>query len=233
MSELLDECEAVPLDLESLPAFDRDALSFFIRNDVVDDPFIDFSFREDISCAHLQFLKMKERLPNATFTAFLFWCAAKSLCETRHTNFRHINGIWYELKNPPFFMPFETGGESRLGSAVFKNVKNMTFDDFLETYLSVSEKARRGELASFAGAELYALAHNMVNLPNLRFSSVKAHVSCCKSAHVWWLMGQRHEEADKLQVPMTIRMHHANGDPVILNRLLTRFRNYISKLEIN
>lgn len=229
ISQLLEECKAQPLNLDEISSFDKEALLLFTNEDVFDDPYIAFSFDHDISIAKLTYTGLKEKIPSATFTSFLLWCAAKSLCENRQANFRLVQGQWYELFNPPFFMPVATGNASRLASIGLKNLKNMSFDEFVAYYREAIEKARCGEVPPFGSVEFFHMGHHLVNLPNLRFTHVKSQMAKHKSLHMWWTFGQRYELGNMMKVPMTLRMHHANGDPVVLDSLLKRFNLLCSK----
>lgn len=228
MHQLLDQCRAVPLVLEDLPLMDQQALDFFCNPDLVSDPFVDASFTHDITKARACFDALKQDVPDATFTAFLTWCIVKSLSSVAHANYRKVDGKWYDLKSPPFFMPVTTGLEPRLAGIVLMGVAEMDFAAFSEYYNREIARARRGEIAPYAPVQEFLLSHNLVNLPNFRFNSIKPQATREKSTHVWWIMGQRHEKDGALLVPMTIRMHHANGDSVIFARVLEQFGSYCS-----
>jgi chloramphenicol O-acetyltransferase len=224
--QFLEACEAVRLDLNTITSFDRDALPFFINEELISDPFVDASFRCDITKAKHTFAGHKARLKDATFTGFIFWCAIKALSSVRQANFRIWRGHWYELKNPAFFMPIATGDEFRLASTIMQNVCGLSFEDFTTQYADLIARAKGGEKFSLVNTEIFGLAHNLVNLPNIRFTNIKPHALRHKNTHVWWLFGQRYEEAEKLYVPMTMRMHHANGDPVIFDQIMGAFERY-------
>lgn len=224
LESLIEEYEGKPLHLGALGTFDQTVLNFFVNNDYVDDPFVDASLTHDISAAAKNFESLKNTHPKASFTAFLLWCAAKSLLEIRPLSWRFLNGTWYELQNPPFFMPIQTGNpEARLTATILKNIKYASFGDFVAQYHSVINEARTNANSALCDANTYLLAHHLVNLPSLRFTSLKPQTGRIKSTHVSWAFGQRHEESGAVKAPMMIRMHHANGDPLILDMLLRVF----------
>ena len=221
---LLDKYDGKTLDLGELSDFDQKILGFFVNSDYVDDPFIDVSLTHDISCAVKNFALIKSTYQEASFTAFLFWCAAKSLLEIRALNYRFFNNNWYEINNLPFFMPIQTGNkEARLAATVLNNIKYQSFGDFVLNYNTSITKARITTNTAISEPDLYLLSHHLINLPNLRFTSLKPQTPRIKSTNVSWVFGQRYEENGTWKVPMMIRTHHANSDPLILDQLLKKF----------
>jgi chloramphenicol O-acetyltransferase type A len=227
LRELLDSYEATPLRVDELPPFDQAALGFFCNSDLVDDPLIDFSFLLNIDDAKRAFDAKHQTTPGATFTAYLLWAAATSLANNRRLNWRKCGDTWYELGNPPFYMPIATGQASRLASTVLTNVKGSSFESFAKQYARAVEDAINGKAPALADDDVFALAHNISNLPNLRFTSIKPHAARHKSTHVWWCFGQRHQTTEGLCVPVAVRMHHANGDPVVLDELVKAFKKAV------
>lgn len=224
---MLEEYEGSLLSLETLSEHDRKMLDFFLDKDIVDDPFLDFNFSQDLTSANTTFEKLKTQSPDATFTSFLIWCSAKSLCQVRNLNWRKFEDRWYEFKNPPFYMPVSTGKASRLTQVIFKKVAQSSFQEFSAQYLHLIREAREKETPAFAPPEMYHLAHLMNNFPDLRFTSYRPHHGRNKSTHVRWVFGQRYEDGKKLTVPMMLRINHSNGDPMILAQLLRIFYQYL------
>jgi chloramphenicol O-acetyltransferase type A len=230
LEALIDEYEGKPLPLGQLTAFDQTMLNFFVNSDFVDDPYIDVSLIHDISAAARNFDVIKALYRESTFSAFLLWSAAKSLLEIRHLNWRYFNNSWYEFNNLPFFMPIQTGNdEARLASVILKNIKYSCFSDFVEYYNASVAKARTTTNTAVSDPSLYLLSHHLVNLPALRFTSLKPQTPRIKNTNVSWIFGQRYEENGILKVPMMIRMHHSNGDPLILDQLLKTFSTKIAQ----
>ena len=119
---MLREYQGIPLDLKELSLYDQQALEFFMNEELVDNPFMNFSFNHDISVATENYQKMT--LPGSSMTAFMIWCAAKSLCSIRQLSWRKLGDAWYEFKNLPFYMPIATGLESRLVTPLLRNISN-------------------------------------------------------------------------------------------------------------
>ena len=90
----------------------------------------------------------------------------------------------------------------------------------------IVQNAKAGKLPSLGQPELFSLAHNIVNLPHLRFTGLTPQTARKKSTHVFFIFGQRYLENGKNLVPITVRMHHANGDPIILQNLMSTFDDF-------
>ena len=120
-------------------------------------------------------------------------------------------------------MPVATGKTSRVSGIVLKNVRHSTFEEFSNQYREKVDEALIGTPSALSPPDLFFLAHNLNNLPNLRFTGIKPHRGTVNSTHVWWSLGKREDKEGSCTVPMMIRMHHANGDPVILKALMDSF----------
>lgn len=83
LNQLLDTYGGRPLDVANLPQFDQDALQLFTSEEIIDNPFLDFTFQHDITQAEETFSRIKAQIPHASFTAYLVWASAKSIAHGR------------------------------------------------------------------------------------------------------------------------------------------------------
>ncbi len=217
------------LNLKDLPEYDRQALTFFIDKSHIADPLMSFTVELDITYARRVYDMFFKQADGASFTAYLTWSMFHTFMKFPQLSRRYIGNTWYTFKNIPLFFPVATGRASRLVSVLIENVASMTWEEFCFEYRAKVDLARSGKLSPLGCPEAFYVAHHVANLPHLRFSGMKLHRGSRECTFPMVYFGERYFDKDKLMCPLFAQLHHSNGDPELLSRLLGEFQNIVAR----
>jgi chloramphenicol O-acetyltransferase type A len=185
-------------------------------------PYIDITLQLDVTEAYAGY--QARPVEGASFFAFLLWHLAQTLARYPDFNLRRVNGEWYQLHNPPIFVPVAVGGDLRFQEMVLEDVYRRDYADFIAQYRAALHRARR-EPASRqreTGRYFY-LGHLIGNLPTLQFSALTLHWREGIAGHTAFYFGKRYWNGERLLMPFAAQLHHACTDPFLLDGLLQDF----------
>lgn len=173
--------------------------------------------------------KRRATTGGGSFFAFLVWRLAQTLSGHPAFNLRWVNHAWYRLHNPPIFIPVAVGGAVRFGEMVLENAYQQDYPTFLSHYLEQLRTARQpGSRPQLTSSEIQ-YAHFMGNLPYLRFTGLTLHWRPDQMiGQSYFYVGERYSQAEHLLIPLAVKLHHACTDPLVLNAVLSDFRERFS-----
>ena len=223
MTELLERYRPELVDPETMGEWLRWSLDFFTQP-VLQMPYLDITLQLDVTTEYQRYQAEKSGA-GASFFAFMLWHLAQTLAAEPSANLRLIDGKWYRLHNPPIFVPVALGGEARFGSLVLDDVYRQDYPEFLDNYQQrlAAVRAKRGEEPM--SDLVFRCAHFIGNLPYLRFTGLNLHWRADQMVgQSCFYFGQRYAEGARLMQPLAAKLHHACMDPLILNNLITAFK---------
>jgi chloramphenicol O-acetyltransferase type A len=197
------------------------ALEFFTEEGVTQSPYIDITLQLDVTAAYAGY--QNQRVEGATFFAFLLWHLAQTLARYPDFNLRRVDGEWYQLHNPPIFVPVAVGGNIRFQEMVLEDVYRRAYSDFIAHYSASLHQARQGLASQKETSRYYYLAHMIGNLPTLQFSALTLHWREGIAGHTLFYFGKRYWNGGKLMIPLAAKLHHACTDPFMLDAVIQDF----------
>jgi chloramphenicol O-acetyltransferase type A len=214
--------QAQPLKAELREGWREWALDFFTEESVLQSPYIDMTLQLDATDAYAGY--QNQPVEGATFFAFLLWHLAQTLARYPDFNLRRVDGEWYQLHNPPIFVPVAVGGSIRFREMVLEDVYQRDYADFIAYYREALHQARQG-LANQQKetSRYYHLAHLIGNLPTLQFSALTLHWREGIAGHTAFYFGKRYWNGERLMLPFAAKLHHACTDPFLLDAVIQEF----------
>lgn len=202
----------------------RWSLGFFTEP-VQQNPHLDITLQLDLTEAHAAYQQRKSRHDGAgSFFGYLLWHLARALACQPSFNLRWVDGEWFRLHNPPIFVPVAVGGETRFRDLLLEGVKDLDYAAFLAVYQRQLEAARRPDGLRPDHSQGFRFAHFIGNLPYLRFTALSLHWRADQTiGQSIFYFGQRYREGERLMLPLSVKLHHACTDPLVLNELLADF----------
>jgi chloramphenicol O-acetyltransferase type A len=214
--------QAQPLPAELREGWRAWALDFFTDDQVLQCPYIDITLQLDVTEAYAAY--QEQRAEGATFFAFLLWHLAQTLAKYPDFNLRRIDGRWYQLHNPPIFVPVAVGGSLRFQEMVLEDVYQRDYAGFIAYYREALNEARqRPASRQNETSRYFYLGHLIGNLPNLQFSALTLHWREGIAGHAAFYFGKRYWNGDRLLLPFAAKLHHACTDPFLLDSLIQDF----------
>ena len=198
------------------------SLDFFTDQEVLQIPYVDITLQLEVSNAYA--LYQKQAVKEASFFAFLIWHFAQILKTHLSFKLRLVNDTWYIIHNPPVLIPVAVGGQQRFFELVLNDVALLDYPQFSVLYRQELEKIRAGQ-GQRATAESFYFSHFFGNLPNLQFTGLTLHYRQENiSGQTMFYFGKRYEVAEKMYIPLSVKLHHACTDPFVLDLLLQDFQ---------
>jgi chloramphenicol O-acetyltransferase type A len=211
-----------PLDDAEKAGYLDWSLDFFTDGAVQQDPFVDVTLQLEISDAYADYTALA--LPGLTFFSFLIWHLAQALQGQLDFKLRKIKGQWWVLENAPIVVPVALGGKMRFAELLLQNVSQQSLEQFAGQYRNALDAARAG-FAPRMDPQTFSTACFVGNLPQLQFTALNLHwrkseVECQPSFY----FGKRYVQGERLMIPLSIKLHHACTDLLVLNSLIDVFR---------
>jgi chloramphenicol O-acetyltransferase type A len=200
------------------------ALDFFTEEDVAQSPYVDITLQLDVTAAYAWY--RNQGVEGASFFAFLLWHLAQTLMRHPDFNLRRVDGEWYQLHNPPIFVPVAVGGSIRFQEMVLEDVYQRDYTDFIAYYADALRRAREGRTSHEETSRYFYLGHLIGNLPTLQFSALTLHWRAGIAGHTAFYFGKRYWVGEKLTIPFAAKLHHACTDPFTLDLLLQDFLSW-------
>lgn len=221
--ETLARFGARPLDLSRLGSYQNWALKNFHDDKRFTNPDLVMTLELDLTAARRAYDK-NFAAPGSTFTAYLCFALIQALKRHECFQYRHVNGDWYILDNPPVFLPVATDGHDRFRDAFLFGTFSMDWNAFRAHYRDVVDQARGLNGFEVGAAEdIFYLPVMIGNLPNLRFTSFTLHQSNRHTGRPTFYFGARYEKDGRLLTPLSVTVDHSNADPQVLDALIRDF----------
>ena len=229
LQEALEAYQGIKLQSNQLSKYQQWAFSFFHDEDFVVNPNLSITLELDLTDARNVYENSFQNTIGASFQAYLVWNLTKALC--LHWTFctRKIDGEWYLFKNPPVFFPIAVGGEDRFKHVIINDVTLMDWTKFSKVYRE-SIQYPKMDVDSFPQL-IWAISHFIGNLPALNFTSFQFHRGSMKTGRPLFYFGQRYNLQQRLKVPVSITLDHANADPYVLNELIQTYQNLLTQVK--
>lgn len=205
------------LDASELTGWFDWSLDFFTDPHVLQTPYVDITLQLDVTEAY----QCYRRQPgDGSFFAFLVWNFMRTLKDHLSFKLRLVDTQWYVIENPPLLIPVAVGGQQRFVELVLDNVSLLDYAEFSTLYQQQLQQARAGN-GRRATAEEYYFSHFFGNLPNLQFTGLTLHYRQGDIAgNTFFYFGKRYPIAQRLYIPLAVKLHHACTDPYVLDLLL-------------
>lgn len=220
--------EVIPLTLtEPVGNYQPWALDFFTNPELVPVPYIDITVQVDISTASTKWETMLSK-GKGTLTAWLTWNLMRSLKEFPCFQWRHIDGQWFEVQNPPLFCPIAVNRADRFSNLVLENPFKMTWQEFAEAWTDLKQRIQSEGVFDTTDTSVFEFSQVVGNLPHLYFTSLSLHQPASSCQHFFYFGARRHDAQGAMQMPLAAKLHHSSCDPYIFDLLL---KDYVQRLE--
>ncbi|NEP14692.1 MAG: hypothetical protein F6K14_31750 [Symploca sp. SIO2C1] len=202
------------------------ALEHFIDETKILNPYLDITLKLDLTDAEKNY---QDNFQNeySTFTSFLIWKLLKALKKHPPFWWRYINEKWYQVNNPPLFYPIAVGGKSRFGEIVINNATKLGWLEFSQLYQNSKDSILSHAILPKSREFAYQLGQFVGNLPSLDFSSFAMHTYRRSTQSCFYFGKRTYDNKKKLTVPLAIKFHHGNLDPLLVELLV---RDYLDEL---
>lgn len=229
-SELLEKFGGKKLIMNEISSYEQWSLNFFHQKDIVREPNLQMTLQLDITKGISFYDEQLKSLEGSSFTAYLMWCLVESMKKHPYFRYRKIEGEWYVFDNLPVFAPIAVGGPTRFTEIIVEDPAISPIATFFINYRSCVEAAfnREGDFAPLP-VLVWATAHFIGNLPNLKFSSFQLHSSALDSARPYFYFGKRYQEGGQTMIPLSITFDHSNLDPFVLSAFMEDFEKTLSQ----
>ncbi len=221
LTQLLNEFQGTPLDIEKLSSYEKWALSFFHNEKEISDPHIDITLQLDISDAEKHYLSGPSKTAGTSFTAYLYWNLIQAMKKNPPFLWRCIDNRWYHFTNLPLSFPIIVGGKERFNDLLIKNVCSMSWDEFCIEYRCMVDTAIKNKKEfQPVDYDLWRLTIFIGNQPDLQFTAMNIHTQIKKTGRPLFYFGKRYRTGERLFAPLFISFDHSNIDPYVLDKLL-------------
>lgn len=229
IKKLLDEFDGSPVDESKYSAYVRFALKLFHDKSIIADPNIEMTLQLDITDAERYYRAGPANERGASLTAYLTWCLIQAIKRYEFFTFREIDGKWYNFKDLPLFFPVAVGLKERFNEILIDKVCRMEWKEFALEYRRKIEEAKAKERPyEPISTELWHISIFIGNLPDLQFTSLKAHSSKDDHGRPFFYFGKRYENGGRLFVPFWVMFDHSTLDPCILSAFLSDYNKILT-----
>ncbi|NES46358.1 hypothetical protein [Moorena sp. SIO2C4] len=228
----LDKYDAIPLDTDQYKnSYVGWALDFFIDETKVINPYLDITLRLDLTDAENNY---NDNFKNdySTFTCFLIWKLLKALKKHPPFWWRFINQKWYQINNPPLFCPTAVGGEVRFAEMIINNATKLGWLEFYQLYRNSKDSIFANPILPNNNDRYYAyqLGQFVGNLPGLDFLSFSMQTGRGNTQSFFYFGKRTYDNnQQRLTVPLAIKFHHSNLDPMLIEVLVKDYLAELSK----
>ncbi|MFM1841417.1 MAG: hypothetical protein RLZZ490_148 [Cyanobacteriota bacterium] len=199
------------------------SLAFFTDQSLLQIPYIDLTLQLDVTNAYQYY--QAEKVTGSSFFSFLLWHWMQCLRENWVFRLRYVNQQWYVLDNPPVMVSVAIGGKERFAEMLLENICYLDYRDFIQLYRQTLANIRSGQ-GQRAEYQTFCLATIFGNLPNLQFSGLTIHYRHeTIQGQPWFYFGKRYWLNEGLLIPLSVKIHHANSDPFVLDQLINQFQS--------
>ncbi|NET61289.1 MAG: hypothetical protein F6K47_35730 [Symploca sp. SIO2E6] len=230
LNHYLEKYEANPLDTEQYKnSYVGWALEHFTDETKILNPYLDLTLRLDLTDAQSNY---QDNFKNeySTFTSFLIWKLLKSVQAHPPFRWRYVRQKWYQINNPPLFYPLAVGGASRFGELVIDNATKLGWMEFSQLYKNQKDSILANPILPSSRTYAYQLGQFVGNLPSLDFLNFAMHTHR-GSTQSFFYFGKRtyDNNQQRLTVPLAIKFHHSNLDPLLVELLVRDYTTQLSR----
>jgi len=226
LTQILSKYQGRRLQGNELTKYTNWAMDYFHDEAHVSDPYITMTLNLDLSNARHVYNSSYKQVIGASFQAYLIWNLAKALRKEWSFSTRNIDGEWYLFEKLPIFTPIAVGGDLRFKDVVIEEPTELSWEEFVDNYRNLVD-GERGVLGVLP-QNVWALCPFIGNLPNMNFTSFQVNRAALKTGRPYFYFGQRIQQGDKMFVPLSISMDHANADPYVLDQLISSFQEFLT-----
>lgn len=231
LSELLERYSGTPVATEDLSRYERFALEFFHRKEIISDPNLELTVQLDITEANRIYRKHLHTIPGASLTACLSWCVLQAMKHHPEFRYRKIEGQWYQFDNLPLFFPVAVGSQERFNEVLLEGVCQQTLPEFCTNYrTNIDAVLTHQKPYDPIPFETWHIAHFIGNLPNIQFTHLSTHRSTTSIGRPIFYFGKRYTTGEHTFAPFFIQFDHCNLDPYVVGRFLESLQEVFTAL---